>query len=243
MADIKNTYGTGLVEHWKFEETSGNRTGSFASTVLTDVNTVASATGKQGTGADFEGSNSEYFYVASDLSLSSTSDMSISFWFKLESTSGAQTFFFYNNDNASSDFQVYCDLNQGGTNFIRAVCFPENVSGYTWSGIDTNWHHLVWTFKYNTASIGQNLYLDASLIASSSTSAAGVGTIENKLYIGASQDPSRYLDGVMDEFTIWSRELSSSEVSGIYNSGNGIEYESPLEVSNTNSYVWGVKVV
>jgi hypothetical protein len=29
----------------------------------------------------------------------------------------------------------------------------------------------------------------------------------------------------MDEVTIWSRALSGTEISGIYNSGNGIPYE------------------
>lgn len=227
MADIKNTYGTGLVEHWGLEETSGNRTGSFAGTVLVDVNTVSYGAGKIGTNAaDFESSNSEYMYVNSDMGLSPTGDMSVSFWIKFETSTIAQNLFWFNNDNSSSDSQWYCDFYQGGANVIRLVDTRENIAQYTWSSVTSGtWYHIVATIKYNTASIGQNLYINGSLVASSTSGTVTGCTVQNKFYFGASQDPTRYVDGLMDELTIWSRELSSADVAGIYNGGSGIPYE------------------
>ena len=40
-------------------------------------------------------------------------------------------------------------------------------------------------------------------------------------YIGQAGDSSQYLDGALDELSIWNRRLTDSEISTLYNSGTG----------------------
>lgn len=234
MADIKNTYGTGLRAHWTLDEASGNRSDSHTNSyTLTDNNTVASATGKLNNGADFEASTNEYLSRTDALGLTATGDFSISMWVKLESSGTTKmTPFSYNINNGTADQQIYSDMGVGGSNVLRMVSGTGSVAQYTWSGVSTGtWYHLVFTYKYNTATVGQNIYINGSLVASSSSEATFNGVTADSFCLGASvfgggfPPFGRYFDGVMDEVSVWSRELSSTDVSGIYNGGAGIPYE------------------
>ena len=45
-----------------------------------------------------------------------------------------------------------------------------------------------------------------------------IGTIK---YAGTNY---RYMDGILDEYGIWDRDLTNDEVTALYNSGNGLTY-------------------
>lgn len=75
---------TNLVSYWELEESSGTREDSHGANDLTDNNTVLYGTGKQGNGADFEATNSEYLNVASSLGAYNDT-FTYSFWVNLES--------------------------------------------------------------------------------------------------------------------------------------------------------------
>src|SRR5207247_6557818 len=88
---------TGLVSYWKLDDVSDGsgpvtRLDSVGSNHLTDNNTVASAPGKIGNGADFESANNEFFSItdASQNGLDITGDLTISCWVKFESVVGIQ---------------------------------------------------------------------------------------------------------------------------------------------------------
>lgn len=77
------------VAAWSLDEASGTRVSSVGSFDLTDVNTVASATGMFGSAADFESTNSEYLQRSADDASLSGGDVYLVFraWIQFESKS------------------------------------------------------------------------------------------------------------------------------------------------------------
>jgi len=97
------------------------------------------------------------------------------------------------------------------------------------------WYHFVLTYDGTTIS----LYKDGSLIDSGSLTIT-IDNPFNNLMIGSDyfNNASTTYDGYLDEIGIWSRCLTSIEVSQLYNSGNGLAY--PLTVASggkTKNYI------
>jgi hypothetical protein len=84
---------------------------------------------------------------------------------------------------------------------------------------DSNWHHIVAVL---TSSTHVKIYLDNSLIYDADILEANTPTTQTT--IGWEDYPSvaRHFYGLIDEINIFSRVLSSSEISTLYNSGLGL---------------------
>ena len=92
---------------------------------------------------------------------------------------------------------------RGGTAFVDSVSIDDN-----------NFHMLTLTFDGSIC----KFYRDGVFI--SNVTAGAVLSTENIL-IGARFVGSAFVAGVFDEFGVWFRELSVSEISNLYNSGAG----------------------
>ena len=218
MSDVKNSgLATGLVSYWELEEASGTRVDSHGSNDLTDNNTVLNATGKQGNGADFEAANAEFLNIAlGSTGLELNASFSVAFWIKPE-TVGLQAIY---QSGTNTNFWVI-------QSFQGRIFFTEdNIADYT-SDVTLSagtWRHVVVT-KDGDAANNLKIYLDGSLnkTFSSGAAASPTGTASMGVYNTGSN--SRYLDAVIDEFGIWSRAITSAEVSDLYNTGAGIPYD------------------
>lgn len=238
MASILGDFSTNLVEHWSLEETSGTRTGSYASKTLSDHNTVLYGTGIQGNGADFENDNSEYLQGTFS-GVAHNDDITISAWVKLESWLSSNGFaglvcMFHGNGTYWRESLVRL-IRYNGSNYLDFMHANggEAELQYVWSGLTTGtWYHIVATMDYG-ATNGLKLYINASNVATGNDSGATYATAnKNIITIGADTDNAgtpysgRYFDGIIDEVTIWNRVLSSTEITTLYNSGAGIPYSS-----------------
>jgi hypothetical protein len=223
-----------LVSYWELEETSGTRVDSHGSNDLTDNNTVGSATGKQGNGADFERDNSELLSItdAAQSGLDITGNMTISLWMKPETlpstTSGSVEYYFVSRYDSTSGgwawrtlWQTSSTLNRvflsTSTNGTTATNGIVDTSGLSSAGV---WYFLTFVKSSTTFT----MYINGSSV--------GTATVTSSIYngndnfaIGAnSNGNSGFFDGIIDEVGIWSRALTSSEVSELYNSGAGLSY-------------------
>ena len=219
-----------LDSYWKLDESSGNAADSVSSRTLTNSNVTYSA-GKVNNCGVFNGSNARFQGSA----WSPAGDYSISMWINadtLPTTTVPLTSLFCNYDVPSSAQDRGIDvilLNDGGTQKIQFFHGPyggQVTASYTKTLTTGNWYHLVAVYNGSTV----KLYLDGSEVASenasvdqpSLTKLINIGNFG--YYTPLSSDLGRWFDGKIDEIAIWSKALSSTEVSTLYNSGNGLQY-------------------
>jgi hypothetical protein len=241
MASISGDFSTGLKVHYKLEETSGNRTDEVSSIVLTDNNTVGySASGIQGNCADFVSSNSEYLRNTSFSDFSRDTDISVSCWVNFDdfgsSTHSRGVFSLTAGDGTDSRHLTLRTYNNSGTILLRAYynAGTGKVALVDLSNISTTFS--AGELVHIGVSIDYGGYIRMYVNGSEVGTAVDISTFtynssgNKKLVIGAEADPAgapysgRYMNGLVDEVSIWETLLSASDFSTIYNSGSGIPY-------------------
>lgn len=224
---------TDYVSCWNLDEASGTRVDSNTtnSNDLTDVNTVASAVGKISNGADFELSSSERLTItdATQVGLDISGDMALALWFKPESQPAtSEQYAFTWKWEATQGQYGFGYANNAGTMQLRADMYDNNgpttnipyLKNTTLSS--GTWYHIVFSFDVGTGTM--TFYVNGSSLGTT------VNATVNQINVGAglftmgagTGGSSRYADGVFDIFEIYNRELTSTEVSDLYNSGNGV---------------------
>jgi len=222
-----------LVSYWKLDEASGNAADSVGSNTLTNNNTVPFSAGKINNGADFEDADAESFSItdAAQSGLDFSDEFTVAFWYKPESVPVA-SIVFLNKWLASGNQRSY-----------EALVSPAVDTGnirftVTWSttgagGGSTNqvaiesgthfdadtWHHLAVT-KSGTS-------VTAYVNAVGASGSGSNGTIFNgsaDIYVSSAGGAGNFIDGMADEYGLWSRALSSAEIEELYNAGSGCSY-------------------
>ena len=140
---------------------------------------------------------------------------SISAWFKLETTSASGDIMrlyedtnnniriFYH--NPSSELRLA--YKAGGTTTLAIL--TDAIEG------DGNWHHVSGTWD---SSGNAKIYLDSSLKDTTAISGTFTGSFSTAS-IGNNADGDSYWLGNIDEVTLFNKELSSTEVTSLYNDG------------------------
>lgn len=225
MADILNTYGTGLEAFWELEEASGTRSDSYASYDLSDGNTVGQTTGVQGNAASFVEANQEYLNRSSadELNITANNDKTIAFWINGTKT-GTYAYLFHRwglggvknyliRANGSGIIEMYLDNGAGGTG--------ELATGTT-NVMDGSTHFVVCTF--NGSDNKSRIYVDGNATPEGTSAAETPAGGSAPLYIGGDSSTSTFT-GWMDHIGIWNHLWDTTAQAAMYNSGSGIPYE------------------
>jgi len=95
--------------------------------------------------------------------------------------------------------------------------------------LDNNYHHVVVTYNTSLATNNLKIYIDGILDNSVNRTTVIQGSGTNYLIIGEYR-ASNFFNGNIDEVSVFNSELSSSDVTSIYNSGvpNDISSLSPV---------------
>lgn len=231
------TLNTGLVSYWKLDESSGNAVDSVGINTLTNNNGVTYSAGKINNGANFASASSQFLSItdASQSGLDITGDMSFACWLKCSNTNQfVSKSLSTGNQNSwqarvtpTSSFEVFTSAD-GST--VKTATFSTAV--FT---INT-WHHVVITYTASAHSI--EMFVDGSSIGTVNNSANVASSLfdsssDFRLGLG-NPGGGEYLNGSMDEVGIWNKVLTSTEVTTLYNSGNGVQYN--FGATNTFSY-------
>lgn len=230
----------GLQAYWELEEASGTRADSVGALDLTDNNTVTSGTGKVGTCALFTCANSERLSVADAAAIDIDDGWSVQYWINIASgqVGGAGDYqYVYAKRVGETGVQDFIQ-NDAGTWYLYVGTGTTAFGGTKVNvalSVDT-WYHVV--IYYNGAS--SKVYINGS---SNSVSLNGITTNAATLLVGGSTSTDAWA-GSIDEFGIWNRELTQTDVDNLYNSGSGLAY--PLTVgasgpANLKSYNTNVK--
>lgn len=227
-----------LVSYWKMDEASGNRADSHGANTLTDNNTVLAGTGIIGNGGDFESTNSEYLSIldVTQSGLDITGDLSISFWFNAESLVDSTSYAILQKWETVRSFLFRIDVTAGSVrNLLVAISASGTSVGQTTGTKDLSTvntgtlYHLVCVY---TAAAGTvTVYKNASSLGDITSQNTSIANSAAAFEIGGSGIGGNYFDGIIDEVGIWSRVLTSGEVTSLYNGGAGLAY--PLTVGST----------
>ena len=159
--------------------------------------------------------NDEYFSLNTSINLyktAITNGITFAFWFKLLNDGGDWWFM---NLTSSNGGQVY--WYRSHTNIYIYIVHGDNSSAYTILNnvIDNNWHHVVWSISDNgnwtlyKDGVNQNININKQL-PNISFSTRTIG-----LPFNAAKDG--YAKGNIDDFRIYNKVLTDSEVIKIYN--------------------------
>jgi hypothetical protein len=199
---------TDLVSYWKLDETSGTRFDTVSSNNLSDNGGVGSAIGKIGNAAELDGTN----YLSNNTpALLSTfeGNFSLSYWF---------------NAGNQNRFPVSCGrTNNGFTTqivgdfiaYYNGLSVKADDQDYT----DNTWHHIVVTVD---RSGNMELFTGGVSRSTVDISATSVPTISG-FQVGRFESSFLYT-GLVDEIGVWSRVLTASERTQLYNGGAGLTY-------------------
>jgi hypothetical protein len=229
--NLRNTSGiaapssllTGIVSYWSLDEASGNAIDAAGGGDNgTSYNVTQNVTGKINKAYAFNGTNS-YIDIGNKSNLSLTSSGSISAW--IYPTNITHMGMIVSKGNAGND------LNGFNLGFLYNTLYWELANstthlsgGYTIAGhiVNNTWYLVTLTWDGSHV----NLYLNGAAVTAP---VAQTVTPVSSLYsfrIGARGDylGSTLFQGTIDEVGAWNRALSSTEVTGLYNAGAGLQY-------------------
>lgn len=218
-----------IVAAFHFNESSGNAADSSANgNTLTNNGTVTYGSGKLSNAAYFDGSSGMYFSRANGslTGLINTGDQSISLWayftnaspssgtffalVSLESTGAPAFNFGWGNEGGTLRFQYV--TSSSGTN--------QTAARISWTPSANTWYHIVVT--YTASGSGVEIFVNGSSIGTATASSTKSG--DGAFQIGKSVGFGNTMNGRIDEVNIWTRKITSGEVTSLYNSGSGVAY-------------------
>jgi hypothetical protein len=220
-----------LVSYWKLDESSGNATDSHSSNTLTNANVTYDA-GKIGNGALFNSTTDRFSSTSSDFAFERSDTVSFSFWIKW--TGQADKVLLSRQKGDGDPWQGY-NIQSTATGTKLRIEFINSISGGNYFLIDTTnavftstgvWYHVVVTYSGNSNTSGITIYINGSSVALSGGTNALSGSIVGsyEFNLGNRYLSSFNIDAMLDEVGIWSRVLTSNEVTLLYNSGVGLAY-------------------
>lgn len=212
--------GSNLIAWWPFDENAGSVATDIAGANNgSTVNNPVFISGKVKNSVQFNGSN----YVTipdNDLLTFGLSDFTIEFWVNFKTVGGGSigtpgNVFISHNEGAGTRNKWFFAL--GGGNLFFHINGPQIGPKFfplvPFSPVTGRWYHLAVTRNVNTYTI----YIDGSPQGSATVSDA-LPNPNAPLVIGQSNEGfGGFINGSIDEMTIYRRALSSAELSSIVN--------------------------
>lgn len=216
-----------LVSYWALEDA----TDEHSTNDLTNNNSATFATGQINNGVDLESSSSQYLSIVdgSQTGLDITSgQLTASFWVKLESQPSNSNFALFAKSGVGASSYTFYYKDTGGTKSGVVLIYDSgapttninhNIVGLTLTtGV---WTHLV--VQYDGSGSIAYVYKNGTLVDSDTNGSANdINNSTQSFRIGT--EISEYTDGVIDEFGIWDRILTTDEIDELYAAGAGLAY-------------------
>jgi hypothetical protein len=202
-----------------------NANDSFGTNNGTAVGGLTYTTGKIGNAFDFNGTNSYISIPNTSGQLDFTGDFSISTWVMPLVTSAGYVLYFSNFLSSGSGYNFYLDRTNNTLQLYMAGGGNYSRYEYSWAPLVNTWYHLVLTRKGST---GTKFYINGTEAVGTYS---GLGATFNPSFqsgqiynIGSTLNGSGLANYRQDATTLWQKELTISEITELYNSGNGAQY-------------------
>ena len=205
----------GLVAWYKFDETSGTTASDSSGNGKTGtlVNGPTWGTGKISGAVVLDGSD-DYVSLPTGL-VSSITDFTVCAWVRLDANNGWNRIFDFGTGTSN---YMFLSPSAGGGPLRYAITTTGNGSEQVMDGpaaLPTGgWQHVAVTLSGTTG----KLYLNSALVQTNTSMTLNPSSMgsTNQNYVGKSQWGDPLFDGKIDDFRIYNRALSASEIAQIY---------------------------
>jgi hypothetical protein len=223
--NFTETLNNGLVAYWKMDETSGNRADSIGTITLFDSNTVTSATGKIGNGAEFVESNSEFLQSGSDpaaVDFNGSSSFTFNAWINTASDADPTKTILSKTDSGQKQYHLAHIVPPSGMECMISGNGLEDAGSVTNKSTVTislsTWYFV--SFVRDSANELLKLRINGVTYQT--------GAVDNSIIngtapfrVGTFSITGNFFDGIIDEVSAYNRALTDSEIDALYNSGDG----------------------
>jgi len=220
---------TSLKGYWSFNGTDMSGTTAYDRSGSSNTGTLSGATkvpGKIGQGLSFDGTDDYIASVANSSAVAALTQGSFAFWIKPRGVSTQGVIFRSGADGGgnspTSGFEISGDL-WAGTQTIRfmtAGSTGDMMARSTTTLVLNTWTHVVvvWdgTLTASNVKFYQNGVLDTT--ATQFNGSGSYVASDGSFSFGIPDGAGYRLDGILDEFRIYNRQLSADEVVALYNS-------------------------
>lgn len=226
---------SGIVSYWKLDENTGS---TFADSASTNNGTFGPNAPTWFTpavinsGLHFLGFSS-YATVPDAANLNPTA-ITINTWLRFSSISGYMAYGRKaTNSGAAYSYQLYVKADGSGNgvlaNYVTTGAGTPSVDGTAMTGMLANTWYMV-TTTYDSTD-GLKTYVNGTLAQSAAANGTIITTNTGAVQIGGDSFNNSFWLGDLDEYGIWSRALTASEVTQLYNTGTGLQY--PFSTSSS----------
>ena len=235
---VNATLPTDLLAYYTMDNDWNDSTSNSYNGTATSA--TFSSTSKLGTySGSFDGSDDKVkLPTAFVTDLNGSPAISISAWIKFSGTVNDGFIFeaTHNNVNAMIEFRVKSGIITAAARSGSSDSWSGDTAGGTPSTSD--WTHAVAVIDY--ANDTMTVYMNGSETATSTESQWGnsaIADVADSVHFGAQRDGSAaWFNGLMDEIGIWGKALTSTEVTALYNSGDGLAYGTASTISTTYNH-------
>lgn len=228
---------TNIISYWKLDEAAGNAADATGTgNTLTNVG-VTFAAAKINNGAVFAAADvtdSLTILDATQVGLDITGDFSFGGWFNNASISASFNIYMCKQGATGNDGYLFGIFDSAGTKHMQ-LQLGDGVGQDSYditATINTaTYYHIfvTWNSTTKTATFYQN---GSSLGTSTKTRTLAANA--SSFTLGIYNTGGLQFDGTMDEIGIWSRQLTPTEISQLYNSGAGLAYPFNVTVNSHN---------
>ena len=223
----------GLVGNWRLDETNGSTTAdvsgnNYTGTLTNFTSGTPWTTGKVGNALNFDGVN-DYVDIVDADDTKYTGALTICEWAYIRTGGGSRHFAgkHLSNGGSNNPFDFRTDAGATPTMvFVRA-----NAGGYRlWTGPSVTlgtWKYYCVTASDGTLTTAPNFYVDGAKTIGTNTSGSGAGAVTGvgtNIRIGNRADGVVKMDGFIDEVRVYSRALTGTEITDLYNATSGPGY-------------------
>lgn len=210
-----------LVASWRFEEASGNRYDfSKYGNTLTSQNGAGQKTGLVGYAVSLTNASNQYLSTSSVSTLTMTpgGDFSVTAWVKMDGTGNSNVIMkggAGQGDEYSLDFTT--------SQFRFWVCTNATYKIATTTG---TWNAGTWYFLKGWYVASSNLVcvsVNNGSAFTTDTTGFTVSSATQPFYVGAYRTTPTF-GGLIDELSIWKRQLTAAETAQLYRSGAGTHF-------------------
>ncbi len=219
-SDWPESLSVDLVSYYNFNEASGDLIDQYASNDGTNDGCEYEGTGHVGTSWQFVKANTDS--VALGTMFPYGVDFTINCWIYKDSSTATDNMF----GTVGGTKGINWGVESGGK-----LRLGDGVAAFA-DSTDTVTDG-VWTMV-TVAYDGSNLFYWINGDDAGTPAYTSVLTTEKSYDIGKS-GAGNYMDGKIDEMSLWNRILTQEEIDDLYNSGAGITYESSASVENPQS--------